>query len=145
MMMIIYLQQDDEHHTESRHMRYKALARHTGLRVAQLVLGTGMFGTKWGHGANPKDSRSIFDAYLAAGGNLVDTSDSYQFGESECLLGEFIKPVRDDLIVATKYTQSEVSAIPLGFPHDMLAILAYQDRIAGGRRASLDLPAQAVR
>jgi hypothetical protein len=27
-------------------------------------------------------------------------------GESESLLGDFIKPVRDDLVIATKYTQS---------------------------------------
>lgn len=39
----------------------------------------------------------------------------------------------------------EVSAIPLGFPHDMLAAPAYQDRIAGGKRALLDLPIQPVR
>jgi aryl-alcohol dehydrogenase-like predicted oxidoreductase len=46
-------------------------------------------------------------------GNFLDTSDSYQFGESESLLGEFIKASRDDLVVATKYTQS---ADPQGSP-----------------------------
>lgn len=39
----------------------------------------------------------------------------------------------------------EVSAISLGFPHDMLAVPATQDRIAGGKRAFLDLPSQPVR
>ena len=39
----------------------------------------------------------------------------------------------------------EVSAISLGFPHDMLATPAYQDRIAGGKRAFLDLPACTAR
>jgi hypothetical protein len=38
-----------------------------------------------------------------------------------------------------------VSAISLGFPHDLLAAPATQDRIAGGKRALLDLPAQPVR
>ena len=33
-------------------MRYKLLGRHTGLRVSELVLGTGLFGTKWGCGAD---------------------------------------------------------------------------------------------
>src|SRR5258705_11852321 len=65
-----------------------------------------MFGTKWGHGADRDESRRVFDGYLEAGGNFLDTSDSYQFGESESLLGEFIKTSRDDLVVATKYTQS---------------------------------------
>jgi len=85
-------------------MRYRLFGQHTGLRVSELVLGTGMFGTKWGHGADPEASRRIFDGYLEAGGNFLDTSDTYQFGESEALLGEFIKPHRDDLIVASKYS-----------------------------------------
>jgi aryl-alcohol dehydrogenase-like predicted oxidoreductase len=33
-------------------MRYRVLGQHTGLRVSELILGTGMFGTKWGHGAD---------------------------------------------------------------------------------------------
>ncbi|MBV8399680.1 MAG: aldo/keto reductase [Acetobacteraceae bacterium] len=87
-------------------MRYKILGEHTGLRVSELVLGTGMFGTKWGHGAGAAESRGIFDGYIENGGNFLDTSDSYQFGEAETLVGEFIKPVRDNLVLATKYTQS---------------------------------------
>ena len=31
-------------------MRYELLGRHPGLRVSELVLGAGMFGTKWGYG-----------------------------------------------------------------------------------------------
>jgi aryl-alcohol dehydrogenase-like predicted oxidoreductase len=87
-------------------MRYRVLGRHTGLRISELVLGTGMFGTKWGYGANPEESGLIFDGYFEAGGNFIDTSDSYQFGEAELLIGEFIRPVRDDVVLATKFTQS---------------------------------------
>ncbi len=87
-------------------MRYKIFGQHTGLRVSELILGTGMFGTKWGHGADAEESRRIFDGYVEAGGNFLDTSDSYQFGESEALLGEIIESSRDDLVLATKYTQS---------------------------------------
>ncbi|SOE97100.1 Predicted oxidoreductase [Burkholderia sp. D7] len=87
-------------------MRYKVLGRHTGLRVSELVLGTGMFGTRWGHGAEAEESRRILNGYIDAGGNFLDISDSYQFGESESLLGSFIKPIRDDLVLATKYTLS---------------------------------------
>jgi aryl-alcohol dehydrogenase-like predicted oxidoreductase len=85
-------------------MRYKLLGQHTGLRVSEIVLGAGMFGTRWGHGASSEESRRIFDGYLEAGGNFIDTSDTYQFGESEELLGEFIEQVRDDLFLTTKYT-----------------------------------------
>src|ERR1700680_2425775 len=87
-------------------MRYKILGQHTGLRVSELVLGAGMFGTRWGHGADRDESRRVFDGYVEAGGNFLDTSDSYQFGESESPLREFTKTSRDDLVVATKYTQS---------------------------------------
>ena len=37
-------------------MRYTLFGQHTGLRVSTLVLGTGMFGTQWGHGADPTES-----------------------------------------------------------------------------------------
>jgi aryl-alcohol dehydrogenase-like predicted oxidoreductase len=94
-------------------MRYRLLGRHTGLRVSELVLGAGMFGTKWGYGAELEESQRIFDGYVEAGGNFLDTSDSYQFGESESMLGGFIKSSRDDLVLSTKYTQS---ADPKGSP-----------------------------
>jgi len=44
-------------------MRYKVFGRHTGLRVSELFLGAGMFGTGWGHGAEPEESRRIFDGF----------------------------------------------------------------------------------
>lgn len=86
-------------------MRYRVFGGSTGLRISELILGTGTFGTSWGYGAEPDEARRILDAYLDAGGNFIDTSDSYQFGESETLLGEFIKSNRDDLVIGTKYTQ----------------------------------------
>ncbi len=90
-------------------MRCKLLGEYTGLRVSELVLGTGMFGTKWGHGADADESRRMFDGYLEAGGNFLDTSDTYQFGASESLLGEFFKSNRDDLIVGSRYSMSDSS------------------------------------
>jgi aryl-alcohol dehydrogenase-like predicted oxidoreductase len=86
-------------------MRYKVFGEHTGLRVSELILGTGAFGTRWGYGAEPDEARRMLDGYLEAGGNFIDTADSYQFGESETLLGEFTKSNRDDLVIGTKYTQ----------------------------------------
>ncbi|RKG84385.1 aldo/keto reductase [Corallococcus terminator] len=86
-------------------MRYRLFGNHTGLRVSELVLGAGAFGTRWGHGADPQESRRIFDGYVEAGGNFIDTADGYQFGESETLLGGFLAPNRDDFVLATKYTR----------------------------------------
>jgi len=85
-------------------MRYKIFGRQTGLRVSELALGAGNFGTGWGHGAEPAEARKMFDRYAEAGGNFLDTADSYQFGQSETLLGEFIAAERDHFVVASKYT-----------------------------------------
>src|ERR671913_2413910 len=87
-------------------MRYKIFGRRTGLRVSELALGAGNFGTRWGHGAELNEAKKVFDAYAEVGGNFIDTADSYQFGESEELLGRFLEGRRDAVVLATKFTQS---------------------------------------
>ncbi len=89
---------------EETGMRYKLFGR-TGLRVSELVLGAGNFGTRWGHGAEPDAARAIFDAYAKAGGNFIDTADSYQFGQSEEILGDLLAGRRDEFVLASKFTQ----------------------------------------
>lgn len=84
-------------------MEYVTLGR-TGVQVSRLALGTGNFGTGWGHGADPATARAILDAYVAAGGNFIDTSDVYQFGQSEQILGDALHGRRDDVVLATKYS-----------------------------------------
>ncbi|CAO3440439.1 aldo/keto reductase [Azospirillum endophyticum] len=85
-------------------MRYKLFGQHTGLRVSELVLGAGMFGTGWGYGQEREESRRIIDAYADAGGNFIDTAGVYQGGQSEEIIGEALAGRRDDFVVATKYT-----------------------------------------
>lgn len=85
-------------------MHYKVFGRKTGLRVSELALGAGNFGTGWGHGAERDEARRIFEGYLEAGGNFIDTANGYQGGQSEAMLGELIGPERDRLVVATKYS-----------------------------------------
>jgi len=84
-------------------MRYKLLGR-SGLRVSELALGTMTFGPEWGWGASKEESRRIFDAYVAAGGNFIDTANRYTEGASERFVGEFIAADRERFVVATKYT-----------------------------------------
>lgn len=84
-------------------MNYKAFGK-TGLRVSELALGTGNFGTGWGYGADPDASTAIFNTYAEAGGNFIDTADIYQFGQSEELLGKLLDGRRDDFVLATKFT-----------------------------------------
>jgi aryl-alcohol dehydrogenase-like predicted oxidoreductase len=85
-------------------MRYKLFGRGTGLRVSELALGCGTFGTRWGYGSEPAEAKQVFDGYVAAGGNFLDTADSYQVGQSEELVGQFITGRRDDFVLATKFT-----------------------------------------
>ena len=69
-------------------MRYKLLGK-SGLRVSELCLGTMTFGEDWGWGSTRDESRKIYDAFLEAGGNFIDTANVYTIGTSERLLGEF--------------------------------------------------------
>lgn len=85
-------------------MRYTTFGRRTGLRISQYALGTGNFGTGWGAGTERGEAKSIFDRFVEAGGNFIDTADTYQAGQSEQLVGEFIHADRDDLVLATKFT-----------------------------------------
>lgn len=76
----------------------------TGLNVSQIALGTGNFGTGWGYGASIEESKSILDQYLNAGGNFIDTADVYQFGQSEQILGDLLQGIRNEVILATKFS-----------------------------------------
>lgn len=84
-------------------MRYKLLGK-SGLRVSELCLGTMTFGEDWGTGSSKEVSKQVFDAYVEAGGNFLDTANKYTQGTSEKYLGEFIQSDRSRMVVATKYT-----------------------------------------
>jgi aryl-alcohol dehydrogenase-like predicted oxidoreductase len=82
---------------------YRTLGR-SGLVVSPLALGTMTFGTqRWG--SSDDVSEAIFDAYVDAGGNFIDTADVYAGGRSEELLGGYIadRRLRDKLVLATKF------------------------------------------
>jgi aryl-alcohol dehydrogenase-like predicted oxidoreductase len=77
----------------------------TGLQVSQLALGTGNFGTGWGYGTEADDCKLILDSYMQAGGNFIDTADTYQFGESESILGKLLQGRRDQVLLASKFSK----------------------------------------
>jgi aryl-alcohol dehydrogenase-like predicted oxidoreductase len=86
-------------------MRYRLLGK-SGLRVAEICLGTMTFGEDWGWGSSKDEARKMYDAYREAGGNFIDTANLYTMGTSEKFLGEFMKPHRGEVVLATKYTNS---------------------------------------
>jgi aryl-alcohol dehydrogenase-like predicted oxidoreductase len=70
------------------------------------------FGDDWGWGSSKDESRKIYDAFVEAGGNFIDTADLYTNGTSELFLGEFIASHRDRIVLATKYTNSAPGTDP---------------------------------
>jgi aryl-alcohol dehydrogenase-like predicted oxidoreductase len=89
-------------------MHYRTLGR-TGIQISPYALGTMMFGTM----GNPdhEDSIRIIHRALDAGINLVDTADVYSAGESEEIIGKALKGRRDDVVLATKFSN------PMGGPN----------------------------
>jgi len=80
----------------------------SGLRVSPLCLGAMTFGTEWGIGVGPQESEAVIDAYLAAGGNFIDTANIYTKGHSEKILGDYFRTgagagQRDRVVIATKF------------------------------------------
>jgi aryl-alcohol dehydrogenase-like predicted oxidoreductase len=84
-------------------LRYQTFGRRTGLRVSEYVLGTANFATS-DAGAGTEGSRQIFEAFVDAGGTTFDTSDIYQDGQAETVLGGLLAGRRDDFVVITKYS-----------------------------------------
>lgn len=82
-------------------MQYRTLGP-TGISVANLALGTMGFGTE-----TPEDEAfTVIDAYVDAGGNVLDTSDVYGGGASETTLGRWFadrpSDITDRIVLATK-------------------------------------------
>ena len=92
-------------------MRYKLLGK-SGLKVSDLCLGAMTFGDDWGWGSSKEESRKIYDAFVEAGGNFIDTADLYTNGTSERFLGEFMASDRERIVLATKYTNSAPGTDP---------------------------------
>ncbi|WP_160721490.1 aldo/keto reductase [Bacillus sp. USDA818B3_A] len=66
------------------------------LYVTELGLGCMSIGTE------EKTARKIIEAALEEGINYFDTADLYDFGENERIVGQALKPVREQVILATK-------------------------------------------
>ncbi len=74
----------------------------TGCVVSSYALGTMTFGAETGE----DDAHAQLDRFVDAGGNLVDTADVYNAGESERIIGRWLadRPaeIRDRIVLATK-------------------------------------------
>jgi aryl-alcohol dehydrogenase-like predicted oxidoreductase len=89
--------------------RHRILSPIAAVRVSPLALGTMNFGTAWNASVGECSKETTFeilDYYYEQGGNFIDTAVTYQFGESEQWIGEWMEKrgVRDEIVLATKFT-----------------------------------------
>jgi len=92
-------------------MKYRLLGN-SGLRVSEMSLGTMTFGEEWGWGSGKDEARKIYNTYRTAGGNFIDTANMYTNGTSETHVGEFIHDHRQEVVLATKYTNAAPGSDP---------------------------------
>lgn len=83
-------------------MKYRKLGN-TGLIVSEFALGSMQFGAKMNMGnLGQEDTSRMVKLALDRGINFFDTADVYSLGESETLLGNALKGVRNEIVLATK-------------------------------------------
>src|SRR6201997_5824 len=83
-------------------MKYRKLG-HTGLIVSEVALGSMQFGGKMNMGnLGQEDTTRMVKLALDKGINFIDTADVYSLGESETLVGNALKGVRTEIVLATK-------------------------------------------
>ena len=82
-------------------MKYRTLGK-TGLIVSEVALGTMQFGRNRLGGLDQDATTRMVRTALDKGVNFIDTADVYTRGESETLLGNALKGVREEIVLATK-------------------------------------------
>ncbi len=83
-------------------MKYRKLGN-TGLIVSEVALGTMQFGGKMNMGdLGQEDTTRMVKLALDRGINFIDTADVYSLGESETFLGNALKGMRGEIVLATK-------------------------------------------
>jgi aryl-alcohol dehydrogenase-like predicted oxidoreductase len=84
-------------------MKYRKLG-HTGLIVSEVALGSMQFGGRMNMGnLGQEDTTRMVKLALDQGINFFDTADVYSLGESETFLGNALKGVREEIVLATKF------------------------------------------
>jgi aryl-alcohol dehydrogenase-like predicted oxidoreductase len=83
-------------------MRYKIFGHAPGCAYLNWLWVRATLAHAGGHGAERAEAKEVFDLYVEAGGNFIETADSYQFGEAEELVGEFIAGGKPELLELLK-------------------------------------------
>ena len=78
----------------------------TGIAVSKIALGTMYFGSE----TLEKHAFDILDAYVEAGGNLVDTADVYVGGVAEQIIGRWFAARPRDITITSSSQARAVRA-----------------------------------
>jgi aryl-alcohol dehydrogenase-like predicted oxidoreductase len=104
----------------------------SGCSVSTFALGTMTFGTE----TDEAGASSQLDAFVDAGGNLIDTADVYSAGVSEEIIGRWLattgSEIRDGIVLATKgrfATGEDVNDLGLSRRHLQRALEASLRRL----------------
>jgi len=88
-------------------MEYRNLGK-SDLKVSAIGLGAWQAGAKgWGKISDNDVKNAILTA-IEMGLNFVDTAEVYGEGHSEAVIGDVVKDIRDDIIIATKASGSHL-------------------------------------
>ncbi len=80
-------------------MKYRKIGN-SGLLVSEISIGTWL---TTGLGISKETAFACFDQAIEAGINFIDTADMYNRGESEKVVGDYLKTIqREQLIIGTK-------------------------------------------
>ncbi|MFP4611856.1 MAG: aldo/keto reductase [Spirochaetaceae bacterium] len=84
-------------------MKYRRLGN-TGLIVSELALGSMQFGKAMNMGGlDQQPTNEMVKFALDKGINFIDTADVYSLGESETLLGNALRGIREEIVLASKF------------------------------------------
>lgn len=85
------------------------LSKTASVKVSPLILGGMSIGDAWSGYMGTMDKERAFellDAFYEAGGNFIDTANTYQNEQSEAWIGEWMesRKLRDQIVIATKFS-----------------------------------------
>ncbi len=81
-------------------MRYRVFGSEN-VNISEVGLGTWQLGADWG-AVEESTAQEVLEAAVEYGINFFDTADVYGKGRSEFLINKYLKPLSNDIIIATK-------------------------------------------
>jgi aryl-alcohol dehydrogenase-like predicted oxidoreductase len=108
-------------------MKYRTFGK-TGLKIAEVSLGTWQLGSKWGDPFDEKVAEETLKTAVSLGINAFDTADVYSGGQSERSIGEFLKTVSNKPFVITKAGRRLPNQTKDGYTKENLSLFIHDSR-----------------